>query len=665
MACSHTVLPVVSSRAEPASAAATSPPHPHMTHGRSANSATGLLLVIGAVGVVFGDIGTSTLYAMTAVLKAGDPASAPLAPSIVYGMTSTIIWSMGLIVTVLYVQLLLRADNDGEGGLLALLGLLRRTTKSARAAAVLGFMGMFGAAMFLGDSVITPAISVLSAAEGLELAQPSLSNAVVPLALVVLAGLFLIQRFGTGRIGFMFGPVMIVWFAAIAVCGIAAIAKEPAVFQALSPHWIVIYFHDEPRIAFLSLGAVVLAVTGAEALYADLGHFGRRAIAHAWLFVVFPSLVLNYLGQAAAVVHSPSAVSNPFFALVPGWGRLPMVVLATLATIIASQAVISGAFTVIHQAGRLGFLPPLRTFHTSRKRVGQIYIPAVNWMLAAVVLLVVVLFRSSASLASAYGVAVTSTISVTTMMYLVLTWQRQRRITPSLVTGGLILLVVLVFLAANIPKVLSGGWLPLGLGSVLVLVMSTWRVGQRRIDTARRGHETPIADLIGRVNSADPRTHRVSGSAVYFTRDPGVAPMALCTMVEQNHVLHGAAVLLSWSTADIPVVRDEDRVTVQALGEKSDGIVGVVALFGFREHPDVIDVLRRAVDLADGELELVDPDSTVFFLSLPVVTFSTESTMMRWRQRLFLGIIRLAPDPVELLELPRDRTVVIGREIEL
>ncbi|MDO9379974.1 MAG: KUP/HAK/KT family potassium transporter [Nocardioidaceae bacterium] len=630
--------------------------HPH---------AGGVVAVVGAVGIVFGDIGTSVLYAMGTVLREGTSRGRPLDPEIVYGMTSTVIWSMLLIVTVLYVRLLLRADNDGEGGLLALLGLLRGHVRTGRAAAVLALLGMVGAAMFLGDSVITPAISVLSAAEGLELAYPSLARAVVPLALVVLAGLFVLQRFGTSRIGRLFGPVMMLWFAAIAVLGVGAIVREPSVLQALSPHWIVLYVRDEPLVAFLSLGAVVLAVTGAEALYADLGHLGRQAITRGWLFVVFPALVLSYLGQAAAVVRDPSAAGNPFFALVPSWGRLPMVALATLATIIASQAVISGAFTVVHQATRLGFLPPLRTLHTSRSNVGQIYLPAVNWMLAVVVLVLVVVFGSSASLASAYGVAVTTTITVTTSMYLTLTWQRERRVTGSLVVAGAILLVVLVFLAANVPKVESGGWLPLGLGVVIVVVMSTWRAGQGRIDVARHHHETSVRAILDEVADESSATHRTPGSAVFFTRHPGLAPMAMCTSVQQNHVLHQQVVLLSWSTADTPAAPADRRVVVDLLGDAGDGVVQVTAVFGYRERPDVIGVLERARELADGELDDLDPSEAVFFVSLPVVQFSTASDMARWRQRLFLAVTRMVPDPVELLRLPRDRTVVVGRELTL
>lgn len=628
-------------------------------NGRNA----GPLLVLGAVGVVFGDIGTSTLYAMSAVLKADASGGSTVSTSLVYGMVSTIIWSMILIVTLLYAQLLLRTDNDGEGGLLALVGLLRQTLTPGRLVGALSLLGVFGAALFLGDSVITPAISVLSAAEGLKLVSPSLSTAVVPFAVVVLAGLFVIQRFGTGRIGSLFGPVMVLWFASTAVWGAVAVAKEPAVLQALSPHWVFLYFRDEPRIAFLSLGAIVLAVTGAEALYADLGHFGRRAIVRAWLFIVFPALVLNYLGQAAAVVHSSAAVGNPFFAVVPTWARLPMVAMATLATIIASQAVISGAFTVIHQASRLGYLPPIKITHTSSQHVRQIYIGAGNWLLAAAVLAVVLAFRSSASLASAYGVAVTSTITITTIVYIALRWRRDRRASGGLMIGVIILAVELVFLAANVPKVKSGGWLPLSIGIILMVVMTTWRSGRRRVDAARSRDEGTVEELVSFVRQEGSEVSRVPGSAVFLVSDASIVPIAMRAAVDLNHTLHAHVVLLSWRTVDSPLATPEERIKVDVLGDPTDGIVQVRAVFGFREHPDVLKVLDEAAPLAEGELDHLDTVQTIYFVSAPVLRVSRESAMPRWRQRLFLTINRMAPDPVELLRLPPARTVVISQDV--
>lgn len=628
------------------------------------------MLVLGAIGVVFGDIGTSPLYAFTTVLADGAKGPAKLGPELVYGMTSTVIWSMVLVVSLLYVRLLLRADNDGEGGLLALLGLVRRTPgRGRRRLAVLSVVAALGAAMFLGDSVITPAISVLSAAEGLEVADPGLARAVVPMALVVLAVLFVVQRFGTGRIGRFFGPVMVLWFAAITVLGAISIAHHPAVLQALSPHWIVRFVASEPLTAFLSLGAVVLAFTGAEALYADLGHFGRHAIARAWTFVVLPALVVAYLGQAAAVAADPGRASNPFYALVPGWLTLPMVVLATLATIIASQAVISGAFTVVQQASRLGLLPTVHVRHTSEKQAGQIYIPAVNWLLAATVLALVVLFGSSAALASAYGLAVTVTVMVTSTMYLALRTRQAsqggRSYVPERLAAGLVLLLILVFLAANVPKVVSGGWLPIGIGIVLVLLMTTWARGRRTIDSRRREESKPLPQLLTELAETDCDVTRVPGSAVFFSRDPAVTPGALSTMVEQVHALPGTVLLLTVKTLDRPYLPADERLELDHLGPEDDGVCHVTATFGYADRVDLATLLADSIALAEGELDGLDPDTTTFYVSDPVVVFDRRASMPRWRQRVYLAMDRVTPDAVDLFKLPRDRTIVIGRQVAL
>jgi len=630
-----------------------------------------LILVVGALGVVFGDIGTSPLYTMSAVF--GVTGQGRIGTAEVYGATSTLIWSMAVIVSLLYVRLLMRTDNDGEGGLLALVALLRRNVSTTRAAVVATGAGMVGAAMFLGDSVITPAISVLSAAEGLEIARPSLASVVLPVALVILAGVFVIQRFGTGSIARFYGPVMLTWFLALAVTGAVSVARTPGVLQVLSPHWVVLYFATDPFAAFLSLGAIVLAVTGAEALYADLGHFGRKAIARAWVWIVFPALTITYVGEAAAVVRSPAAVSNPFFALIPSWALWPAVVLATLATIIASQAVISGAYTVVHQAAGLGLLPPLRTLHTSRRHFGQIYVPAVNTFLAVAVLVVVLVFRTSSALSSAYGVAVTSTISVTTVLYLALMWRLHHRVTGSMVAGFLALLLVLGFLLANVPKILTGGWLPLGIGLALLLVMSTWWSGNRRVETARQDLEIPVGDYLHDLSlrpGASP--HRVPGTAIFVCRDIGVTPMALRTMIEQNHVLHDVVVLLSWRTSDSPTTATGTRVEIDDLtrGKSPDdslvgGVVCVDATFGYTERVDPIRALRDAQTQGKQTLARLDPATDLYFVSVPVAQFDRAGSMQRWRQVLFLAICRVVPDPVDLLDLPRDRTIIIGHVIGL
>lgn len=619
--------------------------------------------VIAAMGIVFGDIGTSPLYAASTTYAAdGNPSAGPPA-EFVYGSTAAIIYSLGIVVTILYVRFLMRADNKGEGGLLALFGLLRRSTLKARTITVFTIIAMFGAAMFLGDSVITPAISVLSAVEGLEGVQPELTKLVVPIAVIILLGVFALQRFGTNTIGRLFGPIMMLWFAILAATGVVSIAQYPAVLQALSPHWVILFFVNQPKIAFFALGAIVLAVTGAEALYADLGHFGRAAIARAWLWVVFPALVLNYLGQASLAIRHPAAASASFFGLVPSWAQLPMVILATIATIIASQAVISGTYSVIHQAWRLGLFPPLRVIHTSEKSEGQIYVPAINVLLAAAVIAVTVGFRSSASLASAYGIAVTTTISITTIVYIAWVWTHSRRFTAKMVIASGILLVTLGFLAANLPKAASGGWLPLAIGALVFIVMTTWWVGQARIRKGRRRGEVPLSDLPELLASTKSKLYRVPGDAVFITRNSTIVPVSLVTMVTQNHALQQRAILLSWITVDVPsTVGSPHRISVEQL---PNGIVQVVAKIGFREHPSMTALLTEA--RSEHKTVLVDFASSraIFFISTPIPRYNRSSSMYRWSQVLFLAIDRLAPDPIDMIELPRDRTIVLGREIQL
>lgn len=617
--------------------------------------------VVGALGVVFGDIGTSPLYAAAAVVSTAQGAGVAVDRTFVFGMTSTILWSLTLVVSVLYVRLFLRADNEGEGGLLALLGLLRRRLGRRGAATAFTVLGMLGAAMFLGDSVITPAISVLSAVEGLEVVEPGLARLVVPVALVILAGLFLVERFGTGAIGKLFGPVMVLWFAVIAACGVGGVVETPGVLVSVSPHWVVVFFLDHPWAAFLSLGAVVLAVTGAEALYADLGHFGRPAIVRAWVFVVFPALALSYLGQAGHMLATEAA-ANPFYSLVPDPVKVPVIVLATLATVIASQSVLSGAFSVIHQGGRLGVLPPLRTVHTSAANSRQIYLPAVNALLAVTVLLIVLTFRSSAALASAYGIAVTLTISITTVVYIAYRWVTRRRITASIVVAGGILLVVLVFLAANLAKVGSGGWLPLSIGLLVFALMTTWWRGQRQVNRGRLALETTV-QRVEDVLEAHGSVTRTPGTGVYLSRHGGIVPLALRSMVEQNHTLQRHVLLVSWTTVDRPLVPAAERFEVTATGD--EGVVQVRASYGFREHPQILRLLDDVTSSAPAAMDGVDLDAATYFVSLSVPQLSATSRMPRWSQRIFLGLFRLVPDPVETLDLPRKRTIVIGRDIPL
>ena len=618
--------------------------------------------MVGALGVVFGDIGTSPLYALRSILKEGND----LSRDTVYGLTSMVIWSLVVVVTVLYLNLLMRTDNEGEGGLLALVALVRRTTKRTRTVTAVSVLGMIGASMFLGDSVITPAISVLSAAEGLEVASPSLHRLVLPVAVAILAGVFVLQRVGSGRIGKVYGPVMLLWFGVLALTGAVSLGKDPQVLVALSPQWAVLYFLHDPLTAFLSLGSVVLAVTGAEALYTDLGHFGRPPIHWSWLTIVFPALLLAYLGEAAEVLRDPSAAAEPFYAVVPDWATIPVLVVATLATIIASEAVIAGAFTVIHQAGGLGLLSYLKTRHPSPDHAGQIYVPVVNWCLGATVLLVVVGFGSSSRLSSAYGVAVSSTFLIDVTVFLVLMRVRGAGRLPQVV-GFLCGLVVLAFFAASLPKLPSGGWVPTGIGLLLFLVMSTWWSGQRRLVSERRRVEQGPTDVLDALHGDDIR--RIEGAAVFLTREKDIAPIALRALVDLGHTLPERVVLLSWHVEDKPSAKaHEAAVDIHTFGNRYAGIVGVVGVdvaLGYRERLDIGHVLGAACEREPEALDGVDPDRAVYFISQPIPRLARDGAMALWRQRLFLVLDRLATDRAEQLSLPRARTIVVGREFNL
>jgi KUP system potassium uptake protein len=616
-------------------------------------------LMVGALGVVFGDIGTSPLYALRGILQEGDD----LSQDTVYGLTSMVIWSLVIVVTILYLNLLMRTDNEGEGGLLALVALVRRTTKRRRTITAVSVLGMVGASMFLGDSVITPAISVLSAAEGLEVASPSLKAIVLPAAVAILAGVFILQRVGSGKIGKVYGPVMVVWFCVLGVTGGASLARDPQVLTVLSPHWAVLFFVHDPLTAFLSLGSVVLAVTGAEALYTDLGHFGRSPILWSWLAFVFPALLLAYLGEAAEVLRDPSAAGEPFYAVVPGGATIPVLVVATLATIIASEAVIAGAFTVIHQAGGLGLFPYLRTHHPSRRHAGQIYVPAVNWCLGVVVLLVVVGFGSSSRLSSAYGVAVSGTLLIDVTVFLVLMRVSGARRLPQVV-GALCGLVVLAFFTASLPKLPSGGWVPTGIGLLLFVVMSTWWSGQRRLAAERRREEQRPTDVLDAIHENGLR--RIEGAAVFLTRDKEIAPIALRALVRLGQTLPERVVLLSWHIEDKPSARAHDAaVEVDTFGDRYAGIVGVDVALGYRERLDIGHVLGAACEREPEALDGVEPAQAVYFVSQPIPRLARDGAMAMWRQRLFLVLDRLATDRAEQLALPRARTIVVGREFEL
>ncbi|MFI7519776.1 potassium transporter Kup [Micromonospora globbae] len=625
-----------------------------------------LALVVGALGVVFGDIGTSPIYTMQTVFNPGDPHPVPISTENVYGVVSLVFWSVMIIVTVTYVLLAMRADNEGEGGIMALITLLRRHNpkRAARTAVLLAGLGVFGAALFFGDSMITPAISVLSAVEGLKVIEPSLHELVVPITAVIILVLFLAQRRGSGTVGRLFGPIMIIWFVTIAACGVRGIAGNPEILRALSPAYALDFLVGRFDAAFYALAAIVLAVTGAEALYADMGHFGRRAITRAWVALVFPACALSYLGQGALILADPGHVSSPFFLLVPEWARLPLVLLATAATVIASQAVISGAFSVASQAAELGYLPRLRILHTSESTAGQVYVPWVNWLLLVAVLTLVFAFRSSTALAYAFGMAVTATITITTLMFFYVGRWRWNVPLWVLAVGAVpLLLVDLLFVAANGTKLLHGAWLPLLIGLAAFTVMTTWQRGREIVTAERQRREGSLRDFVVRLRGDGALTRRVPGTAVFLNRGKETAPLAMRANVEHNHVRHEHVLILSIDTQPVPRVPPEQQIVVDDLGFADDGITHVSARFGYMETPDVPEVLRRlGPDATEGQL---DVDEASYFLSKIELRSGTRPTMPRWRKRLFIATSYITADAAEHFCLPRERTVIMGSHIEL
>ncbi|MCD5311868.1 potassium transporter Kup [Kineosporia babensis] len=624
-----------------------------------------LALTIGALGVVFGDIGTSPIYTVQTIFNPEDPHPVPATPDNVLGVISLMIWSVTLIVTLEYVSFVLRADNDGEGGILSLITLIRRRAVpgSLRTKAVLAGLGIFGASLFFGDSMITPAISVLSAVEGLEVVNPSLGSLTVPITAVVIVLLFLGQKFGTARVGGLFGPVMIIWFTTIGVAGVHGITQNPEVLKALSPTYALGFLFGHPGIAFFSMAAVVLAITGAEALYADLGHFGHAAIARAWLILVFPACLLSYMGQGALVIQDPVAnLSSPFFLLVPEWARLPLVLLATLATVIASQAVITGAFSVAHQAIQLGYLPRLRITHTSAQAIGQIYVPWVNWVLMCSVLTLVFAFQSSHKLAYAFGMAVTGTITITTLLFFYLArhrWKKPAWLVYGL--GGLFLTVDLLFLSANLTKLVHGAWLPLLIGITVFTVMTTWQRGRAVVTARREQEEGSLREFVDSLHHREPVVVRVPGTAVFLNRGKETTPLAMRANVEHNHVLHEHAVILSIETCPVPYVPPAEQVVLDELGYADDGITHVTAYFGYMDEPDVPSALAR---LCGNAPEM--PDSlkdASYFLSTIDLQVGDSKCLPMWRKKLFVATSGITADAADYFRLPSDRTVVIGSRI--
>ena len=623
-------------------------------------------LVLAALGVVFGDIGTSPIYTVQTVFSPNDPHPVPLNNGNVYGVVSLIFWSVMIIVTLTYISLVMRADNDGEGGIMALITLLRRWGSSTghRTALILAALGIFGASLFFGDSMITPAISVLSAIEGIEVVDPDFEKWVVPITVVIIVGLFMVQRRGTAVVGRFFGPVMVAWFIAIGGCGVNGIVGHPEILKALFPTYALSFIVGHFEIAFFALTAVVLAVTGAEALYADLGHFGRKAITRAWLFLVLPALVLNYMGQGALLIGNVKAMSAPFFLLIPSWALWPMVLLATAATIIASQAVITGAFSLASQAARLGYLPRLRVIHTSAAREGQIYVPWINSLLMVAVITLVLGFRSSERLAYAYGMAVTGTITITLLLFLY--YARTRwGVSLWLVTigGGILLLIDLLFVAANLTKVIHGAWLPLLIGVASFTVMTTWHRGREIVTVAREEAEGPLDEFIEEIRDWDPPLVRVPGTGVFLNRGKDTAPLAMRTCVEHTHVLHEHVVIVSIETLPQPRAPEADRTTVDALGYKRDGIIYVTANYGYMEKTHVLDALRTLDrKKTEGKIEI---DEASYFLSKLELIRGHKKTMAQWRKRLFITTSYITADAAERFGLPRDRTVIMGERIEL
>ncbi|MBA0180893.1 low affinity potassium transporter Kup [Pectobacterium carotovorum] len=611
-------------------------------------------VTLAAIGVVYGDIGTSPLYTLRECLSG--QFGFGVEPDSVFGFLSLIFWLLVLVVSLKYLTYVMRADNAGEGGILTLMSLAGRNT-SDRMTSVLVIMGLIGGSFFYGEVVITPAISVMSAMEGLEIAAPSMDSYIVPLSIVVLTLLFIIQKHGTGSVGKLFAPVMLIWFLTLGILGARSIIANPEVLQALNPMYAVRFFVEYKAVSFFALGAVVLAITGVEALYADMGHFGKFPIRLAWFTVVLPSLVLNYFGQGALLLKDPEAIKNPFFLLAPDWALIPLMVLATLATIIASQAVISGVFSLTRQAVRLGYLPPMRIVHTSDMESGQIYIPAINWMLYIAVVIVIVSFEHSSNLAAAYGIAVTGTMVITSILFCtvaVKNWLWNRYLAWVLL-AGLLIIDVPMFLA-NVVKILSGGWLPLALGMVMFIIMTTWKSERFRLLRRLHEHGNSLDAMIASLEKTPPT--RVPGTAVYFSRATRVIPFALLHNLKHNKILHERVVLLTMRTEDAPYVLNARRVTVEQL---SPTFWRVIANYGWRETPDVEEVFQRCWQ--DGlTCQMME---TSFFMSNESLIIGERPWYLRLRGKLFMMLSRNALRAADQFEIPPNRLIELGIQVEI
>ena len=624
---------------------------PHAAHHHQGSLLT---LTLGAIGIVFGDIGTSPLYAFRETFAGHHKLPVDLLH--VYGVLSLIFWSMMIVVTVKYVTILMRADNKGEGGSLALLALISRKTEAARWGTGIVLLGVFACALFYGDSMITPAVSVLSAVEGLVVVEASLARFVVPIAVGILVALFMIQQRGTAAVGALFGPVVSLYFITLAVLGLISIASAPGVIAALNPWWAVQFFLEEKFLAFVSMGSVVLAVTGAEALYADMGHFGRRPIRAGWIYFVLPALMINYLGQGALLIQNPEAIHNPFFLLAPEWFRLPLVLIATAATVIASQAVISGAFSVTQQAIHLGYIPRIKITHTSAAAASQIYIPAVNWALMVMVILLVLVFRTSSNLTAAYGIAVTGAMFIDTcLLAVVLTalWGWKKRVAIPLL--ALFFLVDAAYFAANLLKVPSGGWFPLLIGLIAFTLLTTWAKGRKLLARQLKQGDIPLPLFI---KSACTSAQRVPGTAVFMTSQADGVPHALLHNLKHNKVLHERSIFLKVAIEDVPYVADERRVEIEDLGE---GFYKIVLHFGFMQDMNVPEALSR-IDRCGFPFKMME---TSFFLSRQTPLASAHRGMGVWRERLFAWMMRNAESPMEFFGLPPNRVVEMGSQVKI
>ena len=613
------------------------------------------ILVLGAIGVVYGDIGTSPLYAFREALHVSMGEGAPFSTDVVLGLLSLIVWALLALVTFKYVSIVLRADNKGEGGTLSILALALSSFQK-RPFWLLA-IGILGASLFYGDAMITPALSVLAAVEGLQVAAPGLSRWIIPLTLVVLVGLFLAQRFGTGRVASVFGPVTSVWFVALAAFGVLRIVEAPQVLLALSPHYGIMFIVDHPGVAAITFGAVFLAVTGAEALYADLGHFGRKPIVFAWLSLVFPCLLLNYFGQGAFVLSRGEIVENTFFEMLPDWAQLPMVGLATAATVIASQAVISGAFSITRQAVQLNFLPRMRILHTSETQSGQIYMPLVNGLLFLAVVILVLGFQTSSNLGSAYGIAVTGEMMVTSVI-LVVVMLRLWHWHWAAIIGVMvpIMIIEFIFFSSNAAKVADGGWVPVVVAILLAGAVAIWMAGRKRLSDKTRRDEVPLEFLVE--NLAKKKPTIVPGTAVFLTSDIEGAPTALLHSLKHYKVLHEHNVILTVVTSNAPRVPDDEKVRIDAY---NDLFYRVVVTFGYIETPNI----PKALALARKLGWKFDIMSTSFFLSRRSLKPSPKGGMPLWMDRVFIALARNATDATEYFHIPTGRVVEIGTQVIL